>query len=116
MALPPVAGLFRPYRQVYDMPVRRCLAYRGDCHDMVAAEIGDEFRLRIVCDFRVRDGVPAEKKEESSRIPKTTKQDSMNHGMGIRNIKDILEKNGGVINIDVNACEYTVMIMLHLEL
>ena len=98
------------------MPVRRCLAYRGDCHDMVAAEIGDEFCLRIVYDFRVRDGVPAEKKEESSRIPKTTKQDSMNHGMGIRNIKDILEKNGGVINIDVNACEYTVMIMLHLEL
>lgn len=36
------------------------------------------------------------------------RKDSMNHGMGIRNIKDILEKNGGVLNIDVNACEFTV--------
>ena len=59
----------------------------------------------------VRNSVILDKK---NGIPKTTKRNKDEHGIGMYNIKETLEKNGGMLDIEVSMDEYSVMVMFPL--
>lgn len=50
--------------------------------------------------------------DSDNKLPKTTKNDERMHGMGMHNIRETIEKNGGILNIEVNENEFSVMVML----
>ena len=42
----------------------------------------------------------------------TTKEDSQNHGIGIKNVKEILEKYNGVFKINFDEEKFSVYVMI----
>lgn len=50
--------------------------------------------------------------DKCDTIPKTTKRNKNEHGMGMKNIKDVLIKNGGMLNIEVDKTEFRITILL----
>lgn len=49
-----------------------------------------------------------------NRLPKTTKKDSRNHGIGLKNVMEIVKKYNGKYNVDVANGHYSVEIFLKL--
>ncbi len=45
----------------------------------------------------------------------TTKKDSQNHGIGLENIRRVIEKYNGVMEIELQENTFTVFVMLYLE-
>lgn len=58
-----------------------------------------------------------EKKEEGKGgLPETTKEDKSNHGIGLKNIKETVEKNKGIFRWESTAEEFRVKVILPLRL
>lgn len=53
--------------------------------------------------------------DKRTGLPETSKEDKENHGIGLRNVKETVEKRGGIFNIDIRQKEFTAAIMLPLE-
>lgn len=53
--------------------------------------------------------------DEKHMLPKTSKNDSREHGIGLKNVKETVKKNGGIFSIDVEAKVFQVSLMLPLE-
>lgn len=49
-----------------------------------------------------------------AKLPKTTKDNKLEHGIGVKNVKDTVEKNGGLFEVKVNSKEFVVNVMLPL--
>lgn len=45
-------------------------------------------------------------------LPKTKKQDKRNHGIGLKNVQQLVEKNHGIFKIDILEGEFGVMLIL----
>lgn len=54
--------------------------------------------------------------EGKSKIPKTTKQNENQHGIGLCNTIGTLKRNGGMLDIEVSANEFSAMVMLPIRL
>ncbi len=81
----------------------------------------DEHYLKIIVTnsnnymrFEIINSVPEADKEESlvNGLMDTTKADKENHGIGMRNVKETVEKNGGVFRINVGDCEFAVKVTI----
>ena len=55
------------------------------------------------------------KKRGAGELPKTTKKDAKNHGIGLRNIKETVEKNNGLFEWESTCDEFRVKVTLPLE-
>lgn len=62
----------------------------------------------------IQESVPA--LDKRTGLPETSKEDKENHGIGLRNVKETVEKRGGIFNIDIGQEEFAVAIMLPLEI
>lgn len=62
----------------------------------------------------IQESVPA--LDKRTGLPDTSKEDKENHGIGLRNVKETVEKRGGIFNIDIGQEEFAVAIMLPLEI
>lgn len=60
--------------------------------------------------MEISNSISKEKEEIQESLPKTTKKDKKNHGIGMRNVKETVEKNQGMFEWKIeNACFRTVV-------
>lgn len=48
-------------------------------------------------------------------LPKTIKQDKDNHGIGLKNVKRLVEKNNGLFKVDIQQSEFWVTLILPIK-
>lgn len=67
--------------------------------------------------MQMKNSLPEEEIEldTASKLPITTKRHKENHGIGILNVRDTVEKNGGLLNIEVKPDEFVAAIILPAE-
>lgn len=53
--------------------------------------------------------------DKRTGLPETSKKDKENHGIGLRSVKETVEKRGGIFNIGIGRDVFTVSVMLPLE-
>lgn len=62
--------------------------------------------------IEISNSISKQAKEIKGNLPKTTKKDKKNHGIGLRNVKETVEKNHGTFQWGVeNSCFRTVVIL-----
>ena len=49
---------------------------------------------------------------DKAKMPKTTKKEKKNHGMGLKNVKEIVQKYEGEYNIDIKEGRFIVEVSL----
>ncbi len=54
----------------------------------------------------------AEDAETLQGIPKSKKEDKRNHGIGLKNVKTLVEKNNGLFQIDIRQGQFKVILIL----
>lgn len=74
-------------------------------------------RIRVKAaeeDFRIEVSNSAEgkKKEGKDKLPVTTKTDKKNHGIGLKNIQQVVEKNHGIFRWNSTEDEFSVKVIL----
>lgn len=69
--------------------------------------------LMIRVSNSIQGAVPRQNKRTG--LPETSKKDKENHGIGLRNVKETVEKVRGIFNIEIGRDIFTVSIMLPLE-
>lgn len=76
----------------------------------VKAHIGSE-------DFTIEVCNSAQEKKEKGEggLPETTKEDKSNHGVGLKNIKETVEKNKGIFRWESTVEEFKVKVILPLR-
>lgn len=52
--------------------------------------------------------------DKRTGLPATSKEDKENHGIGLRNVKETVERGGGILDIDIRQDAFTIVIMLPL--
>lgn len=62
--------------------------------------------------FRIKNSIATEINLEKNTLPKTTKRDTLFHGLGLRNVKRIIRKNDGELSLDCSNEVFTVFAML----
>lgn len=64
--------------------------------------------------FEVINSAPEADKKETlvNGLMATTKADKENHGIGMRNVKETVEKNGGDFRINVGNGEFVVKVTI----
>ena len=66
--------------------------------------------------FEIRNSVSEQ--EEDRKIVNglivTSKADKENHGIGIRNVKETVEKNGGIFKINIDQGEFMAKVAIPL--
>lgn len=69
--------------------------------------------LMIRVSNSIQGAVP--RPDKRTGLPETSKKDKENHGIGLRNVKETVEKVRGIFNIEIGRDVFTVSIMLPLE-
>ncbi len=69
-------------------------------------ERGDDFTIEVI------NSAQAYKKKGGRGLPQTTKKDANNHGIGLRNIKETVEKNNGIFEWKSTCDEFKVNVTL----
>ena len=66
--------------------------------------------------IQIRNSVPSNLLDFDymTKMPKTTKENKPEHGIGVKNVKDTVEKNGGLFEMKVNSEEFAVNVMIPL--
>lgn len=54
--------------------------------------------------------------DDKNNIPKTSKNNREEHGIGIKNVKETVEKNSGIFDMNINDKEFTVSIILPVQI
>ena len=62
----------------------------------------------------VRNSYVGELQKGESGLPLTSKETKGEHGIGLRNVQEIIEKNGGIMEIQTEDHEFVVSILLQI--
>ena len=111
------------FANALDNAAEACEAYRKKMKD-ADGNCADE-KLTVTLDARFRKGMlvvsvknPMEEKKITERIvpsgllPKTTKQDKKNHGLGLRSIREIVERYHGTMEIRTDERQFELFFYL----
>ena len=64
------------------------------------------------CTIEIRNSLEMIDESKKVTIGETSKSDKRNHGIGLKNIKEAIEKNGGVLKIEKQGGEFFVSVSL----
>jgi len=48
----------------------------------------------------------------SGGLPRTIKKNKENHGIGLKNVKRLVEKNNGLLKVEIGQSEFRVTLIL----
>lgn len=65
--------------------------------------------------IEVCNSAQGKKEKGKGNLPETTKEDRKNHGIGLKNIKEKVEKNKGIFSWESTAGEFGVKVILPLQ-
>ncbi|MGF7144385.1 sensor histidine kinase regulating citrate/malate metabolism [Anaerotaenia torta] len=69
----------------------------------------NNFQLEIQNSFDPEDNIMI------NGLPYTKKPDNKNHGIGLKNVKRLVEKNNGLFQLDIQPGEFNVLIILPMK-